>query len=136
MNDNTKVLEQNPTVNQASVGNQVPVQPTGNILKEQAPIGQNLSEFVRRTGPEVTHAISKESAELGVKETSDRPDLMQVSDIRHAGPSVPVPSGPSGSVKLPMSEEEVKAQLETGQDDDSGKWLSKLIQKIMKVMGV
>lgn len=131
MNDNTKVLDQNPVS-----GSQVqPSSPVGVASKEVGPIPSIVSE-IRPAGTEVKHDISKESAELGVKEIQDRPDLTQVVDIQHAGPSVPVPSGPAGKVLLPMSEEEIGSQLKTGQDDDAGKWLARLVKKVIAVMGL
>lgn len=132
MSDDTKIIDQNPGTPQAPTPASAPV---GTVNKEMGPVPSAVPE-IRPAGPEVKHEISQESAGLGVKEIQDRPDLGKVVDMRHAGPSVPIPSGPTGKITLPMSEDEVTDKLKTGQDDDSGKWLSKLIQKIMKVMGL
>lgn len=136
MNDNTKVLDQNPV--SVPVANNV-VQPQGSLSKEKAPIGPNLSEFIRPAGPEGSPNVSKEEKAAGVEVKSDKPNLTfehKELGVDHAGPHVSVPTSPSGKVTLPMSEEEVTAQLKTGQDDDSGKWLAGLIRKVIKVFGL
>lgn len=133
MNNDTQVLDRNPVSVPVS-GSQV--QPQMGSLNKEAPIAATGLSEIRPSGPEVRHEISQESAELGVKEIQDRPDLVQTVDIHHAGPHVPVPSSPSGKVIMPMSEEEITDKLKTGQDDDSGKWLAGLIQKIIKAMGL
>lgn len=140
MNDDNKVVNQNTPpvvpVDQVQPQAQVqPVVPVGTVHKEMGPPIAVVSE-IKPAGAEVQHEINQESAELGVKEIQDRPDLIKGVDMQHAGPSVPVPTSPSGKVTMPMSEKEITDKLKTGQDDDSGKWLSKLIQKIMKVMGL
>lgn len=140
MNDDNKIVNQNanPIAQTNQVQPQAPIQPAapiGTVHKEMGPPIAVASE-IKPAGTEVQHEISQESAELGVKEIQDRPDLTQVVDMRHAGPHVPVSTTPLNPIQYPMSEEEVAKKLKTGQDDDSGKWLSKLIQKIMKVMGL
>lgn len=129
MNNDNKILDQNPVL-----GNQAqPSAPVGMANKETGPIPSVVPEIMP-AGPEVKHNIGQESTALGVKEIQDRPDLTEGVDIRHAGPSVPVPSGPTGKVSLPMSKEEIENQLKTGQDDDSGKWLAGLIRKVIAAM--
>ena len=132
MSGDTKILDQNPD----SVSQINPAQPTGSMLKEQAPIGQNFSETVKPS--ETEPQINQELADLGVEAKKDEPNITDEHKgaIEHAKQFTPIPSGSTGKVKLPMSEDEVIDKLKTGQDDDSGKWLSKLIQKIMKVMGL
>ena len=136
MSNDTQVLDQNPGTPQAPVQ---PVVPVGSVSKETGPANVNLSEFVRPAGPEGSPNVSEEEKEAGVEVKSDKPNLTfehKELGIDHAGPHVPVSASASGKVSLPMSEDEVIDKLKTGQDDDSGKWLSKLIQKIMKVMGL
>lgn len=137
MGTDVNVLDKNPVsmpVSGSVVSSQV-----GSSKKEQAPVGQDVSEFVRPAGPEVNPNLSQEEKELGIEVKSERPNLTpghQELGVDHAGPHVPVSLSPSGKVLLPMSEEEAEKQLKTGQDDDSGKWLARLIKKIIKVMGL
>jgi len=133
MSDDRQVLDQKPV----SGSQAQPLTPAsvGVVNKEIGPIPSVIPE-IRPAGPEVKHEISQESAELGVKEIQDRPDLTEGVDMQHAGPSVPIPSGPSGKVSLPMLEDEVADKLKTGQDDDSGKWLAGLIQKVIRALGI
>lgn len=115
--------------------------PTGSVNKEMGPVGLSSSQLteLQPTGAEVSHNISQELKDLGVEESKDKPDLTQEHKqigVDHAGPHVPAPSSFSGKVSLPMSEEEISKQLKTGRGDDSGKWLARLIQKIIKAMGI
>jgi len=117
MNDNAKILDQNP-------GPITPVQPVASVgiaNKEMGPIG--IAE-IRPAGPEVKHEIDQESVELGVKEIQDRPDLTQIVDMQHAGPSVPVPPGPTGLVQI----------SEKTDTSESNTWLNALTKKVQKVM--
>ena len=141
MDDNNKIVNQNvnPVAQASPVQPQVPVQPTapvGSVNKETGPAGASISEFVKPS--ETQPQISQELADLGVETKKDEPNITDEHKqvIDHAKQFSPVPSSPSGKVSLPMSEEKVADKHKTGQDDDSGKWLSKLIQKIMKVMGL
>ena len=141
MDDNNKIVNQNvnPVAQASPVQPQVPVQPTapvGSPNKETAPVGASVSEFVKPS--ETQPQINQELADLGVESKKDEPNIADEHKriIDHAKQFTPVQASPSGKVSLPMSEDEVADKLKTGQDDDSGKWLSKLIQKIMKVMGL
>ena len=132
MNNDNKILDRNPVSPPVS-GNQV--QPQMGSLNKEAPIATGLSEL-RPAGPEAKHNIDQEITQLGVREIEDRPDLTQVADVQHAGPSIPVSAMSSASIHYPMSEDEVTKQLKTGQGDDSGKWLAGLIKKVIAVMGL
>lgn len=130
MNDNTKVSDQNPVS-----GIQVqPIAPVGSANKEAE---SDLSEFIRPVGSEVSPNLSPEEEKAGIEVESNKPELTpqhKELGIDHAGPDIPVPSSPSGKVTMPMSEEEVVDKLKTGRDDDSGKWLARLINKVIAVM--
>lgn len=131
MSGDAKVLDQNPVsapVSSSTVHAQV-----GSLNKEAPVSAVGLSE-IRPAGPEIKHNIGQESADLGVGETRDEPDLTQIADVQHAGPHIPVSTTPTKTIQYPMSEEEIGSKLKTGQDDDSGKSLAKLIQKIIKKM--
>lgn len=144
MDDNAKIVNQNtpPVVQddqaqpQATVQPIAPVASVGSVNKEVGPIASPVSEFVKPT--EAEPQISQELKESGVEAKSDRPDLTfehKELGVDHAGPHVPVATSPSGKITMPMSEEEVADKLKTGQDDDSGKWLAGLINKVIAVMG-
>lgn len=139
MSNDVKIVDQNP-VSSSLIGSQVqPQVPVGSPNKELGSSGVNISEFVRPAGAEVSHKLDQEQVESGVEEKKDFPDLTfehkQVG-IEPAGPHVPVPSGPTGKITLPMSEEEVAGKLKTGKSDDSGKWLAKLIDKVIRALGL
>lgn len=141
MDDNTKIVNQ--TVNSVAQTDQAqpqasvqPTAPVGTVHKEMGPITSPVSEFVKPTDAEPQ--IDQELADLGAETKKDEPNITgeHRDFIDHAKQFTPVPTSPSGKITLPMSEKEVAEKLKAGQDDDSGKWLSKLIQKIMKVMGL
>ena len=117
MNDSTKVLDQNPV----SVAPIQPAAPVGGANKEMGPIPPVVPE-IRPSGSEVKPKISKESTELGVKEVQDRPDLTQIANMQHAGPSVPVPLRPIGLVQI----------SEKKDISNSGTWLDALTEKVQK----
>ena len=134
MNDDTKIVNQNPDLVSA-----VPAQPQAPVglpNKEMGPISITpVSEFVKPS--EIEPQIDKDLAELGVEAKKDKPELTdehRLAGIEHSGIYVPTPSVSSSSVKLPMTEEEMTDKLKRGQDDDSGKWLAGLIKKIISVM--
>ena len=137
MNDDNKIVNQNVTpVAQTDQSQTQPVVPVGSPNKETGPVGESISEFVKPS--ETEPQISQELKDIGIEEEKDAPDLTfehKKAGIDHAGPYTPFPNQSSGKVKLPMSEAEIENQLKTGQDDDSGKWLAGLIQKIIKAMG-
>lgn len=134
MGTDTNVLDKNPVSVPVS-GNQVQPQ-MGSLNKEKVPIGQNLSEFVKPTDTEPQ--INQELKDLGIEAKKDEPNITDEHRgvIEHAKQFTPIPLSPSGKVSLPMSEEEVAEKLKTAQDDDSGKWLAGLIQKIIRVLGL
>ena len=131
MNDNTKVLDQNPSIPSAPIQ---PVPGVGGANKEAVrPVVAPVSEFVRPSGAETVLNLPPEVSSANVKVQSDRPDLTfehKQIGLNHANPPVSIQS--SNSIQLPMSEEEMAQKLETGQDDDSGKSLAKLLKKIFK----
>lgn len=141
MDDDTKIVNQNahPAIqgNQAQPQAQVqPAVPAGSVNKETSPVGASDSEFIKSS--ETEPQIGQELKESGVEVKSDKPDLTfehKELGVDHAGPHTPVSSFPSGKITMPMSEEEVEDRLKTGRDDDSGKWLAGLIQKIIKAIG-
>lgn len=150
MDDNAKIVSQNsPPAISAEQGNQAqpqavvqPVQsatPVGSVNKEAGPVPATppISEFVKPTDAEPQ--ISQELKDIGVETKSEKPDLTSEHKelgLDHAGSNITVSTQVSTPVKLPMSEEEITDRLKTGQDDDSGKWLAGLIQKIIRVMGL
>lgn len=142
MDDDTKIVNQNvnPVIqgNQAQVQTQVqPAVPAGSVNKETSPVGASDSEFIKPS--EAEPRINQELKESGIEVKSDKPNLTfehQELGVDHAGPYVPVSSSPKNKITMSMSEEEIEDRLKTGQDDDSGKWLAGLLQKIMKVLGL
>src|SRR3989344_6908146 len=142
MNDDNKTVNQNtPPVVQTDQTQppqpQVqPVAPVGSINKEVGPIVSPVSESVNP--PETEPRISQELRDLGIEAKKDEPNITNEHKafIDHAKQFTPVSSSSSGKVTMPMSEEEVRDKLRTGQDDDSGKWLAGLLQKIIKAMGI
>lgn len=144
MNDDNKIVNQNTapviqadqTQPQAVIQPVRPAAPVGSTNKEVGPITSPVSEFIKPTDAEPQ--ISQELKDLGIEAKKDEPNIAKEHKkvIDHAKQFVPVPTGPSGKVSLPMSEDEVADQLKSGQDDDSGKGLAKLIQKIIKAMGL
>ncbi len=144
MNDDNKTVGQNadPAVQQDKTQPQVPVQsdqpvaPTGSTNKEAGPVGSSVSEFAKPTDSEPQ--IDQDLEEVGIEAKKENPELTdehRQAGIGYAKEATPIPSQPTGAVKLPMSEEEVADTLKTGQDDDSGKWLAGLIKKVIKAMG-
>lgn len=150
MNDDNKIVNQNPPsavqADQAQPQPAVaPVQPTqpvqpvtpvGSVNKEAGPVDATVSEFIKPS--ETQPQIDSELKEIGVKEVKDKPDLTfehKELGVDHAGSNITVSTQPSVPVKLPMSEEEIADKLKTGQDDDSGKWLAGLLQKLIKAFG-
>jgi len=134
----TTVLDKNPIGPTAVVGPTQPQNPVGTLGGKER--GQMVTTSkLNLAGTEVRHSIDQQSAELGVREIQDRPDLGPEhieSGVRHSGAFNPFQTTPSNSIQYPMSEEEIGKQLKTGQDDDSGKWLAGLIQKVIKAMGL
>lgn len=135
MNGDVKVLDQKPA--SAPVPGSA-VAPQGSLNKEKSPIGTNLSEFIKPAGPEISPNPSAEEEKSGVEVKSDRPSLTSEHrelGMDHAGSNITVLTQPSGSIQLPMSDEEIEKLLRTGQDDDSRKGLAKLVDKVGKALG-
>jgi hypothetical protein len=136
MNGDVKVVDQNPV--SAPVISDV-VQPPVSVSqpsKEMEPVVAPTSEFIKPS--EAEPQIDKDLAELGVEAKKDEPKIEDEHKdlVDHAKQFSPVvPSSPS-KVIMPMSDEEVKDKMKTGQDDDSGKGQAKLIDKVMKVLGL
>ena len=137
MNDDAKNVNQNmssavqadPTQPQVQVQ---PVASVGSVNKETAPVAAPNSEFIKPS--EAEPQVNKELKEAGVEVRSDSPNLTpehKELGIDHAGPSVPVSTVSASSIQYPMSEEEIKEQLKTGQDDSYKKWLARLIDKVI-----
>lgn len=136
MNDNTKVLDQNPSVSPTAMGTQGSVQSNiniGSMRKEQASavsVEPNLSEFIK---PEIEKPnIDQEQKDMGVVTKSEAPDLTfehKQIGLEHSGATVPVPPGPTGLVQF----------SEKKDISDSGTWLNTLtekVQKVLKLLGV
>ncbi|MDO8583428.1 MAG: hypothetical protein Q7R51_02765 [bacterium] len=148
MDDNAKIVNQNsnsvfqdqPQVPQAPVPVQPPqpvqpAQPVGSANKEMAPVKSPVSEFVKPTDTEPQ--ISQELKDIGIEAKKDAPDITHEHQgiVEHAKQFSPVSASPAGKVTMPLSEEEVADKLKSGQDEDSGKGLAKLIDKVIKAMG-
>jgi len=137
MNDDAKNVNQNiPSAVQANPAqSQVqiqPVAPVGSVNKEANPVVAPNSEFIKPS--EAEPQVNKELKEVGVEVKSDSPNLTpehKELGMDHAGPSIPVTTASANSIQYPMSEEEIKEQLNTGQDDSSKKWLARLIDKVI-----
>lgn len=130
MSNDTQVLDRNPISPPVS-GNQV--QPQMGSLNKEVPLATGLSEL-RPSGPEINHKLDQELKELGVEERNDKPDLTfehQEIGVKYAGSNVVVQASTPSKVTLPMSDEEIERIMKTGQNDDSGKWLARLIKKII-----
>lgn len=134
MNDDNQNVNQNSPPPVQDDGQ--PIAPAGSVNKEVGPIGSPVSEFVKPS--EVEPQIDKDIAELGVEAKKEEPNITDEHKgiIEQAKQYTPVSSSPTGKVTLPMTEEEIADKLKTGQDDDSGKWLADLIQKISKWFGI
>lgn len=126
MNDDAKIVNR-------------PVAPpvtVGSANKEAGPLVSPVSEFVKPTDAEPQ--ISQELKDIGIEAKKDEPNVTDEHKgiIDHAKQFTPVSTGSSGKVSLPMSETEMLEKIKTGNSDDSGKWLAKLIEKVIKVLGL
>lgn len=138
MNDDNKIVNQNadPVAQVTPVQPAPPAQSIGSTNKEVGPIVSSVSESVKPS--ETEPRISQELKDLGIEAKKDEPNIADEhrNFIDHAKQFTPVSSSLSGKVTMPMSEKEIESQLKTGQNDDSGKWLARLLQKIIKAMGL
>lgn len=128
MNDNTKVLDQNPI--SGLVASNVVVPQVGSSNKEQAPhavVESKLSEFIK---PEVEKPnVDQEQKDMGVVVKSDKPDLTfehEELGVVHSGPNVTVLPAPTGLVQI--SEKRNINNSSTWYD-----WLLKRVDKVMKL---
>jgi hypothetical protein len=132
VNSNAASVTQDDQVQpQAQVQPVQPVVPAGSLNKETGPIVAPTSEFVKPS--EAEPQISEDLKELGIEAKKDEPDMGNEHEglVEHAKQFTPVSSPPQGKITMPMSEDEIEKQLRSGQDDDSGKWLARLIKKII-----
>lgn len=149
MDNNVNVVNQNPPpavpadqANQSQPQAVVqpvyePSMPMGSVNKEAGPVVSPVPESASPTDTEPQ--ISAELKDLGVETKSEKPELTpehKELGVDHVGSNITVSVHAPASVKLPMTEEEIADRLKTGQDDDSGKWLAGLIQKIVRVIGL
>ncbi len=128
MSDDTQVLDRNPVSSPVS-GNVVA--PLGSVNKE-AP---NLPEFVRPAGTELSPNPSPEEKKSGVEVKNDNPNLTfeHKGLIDHAGASTPIQTALTGKLNI-MTQEEIAANIQSGDDTDSKKALAKLLDKVKKAV--
>jgi hypothetical protein len=139
MSDDNIILNQNipPSTQAVQPEPQVTVQPTQPVAptvsanKETEPTISLTPEVVKPS--EAEPQISKDLKELGIEAKKDAPEITDEHGgiVEHAKEFIPVSSSPSNKITMPMSEEEITAKLKAGQDDDSDKWLAKLLKKII-----
>ena len=131
---------QNPTAGPGITSQPVqPVPPSaGTVHKEQGPVVSisQTSEFIKPSESEPQ--ISQELKEIGVESVSHIPTLTEEhrqAGIYHAKESVPVPTEPTGSVQLPMSQAQAQSVLKLHKKvSDSIVWLAALILKQFKMV--
>lgn len=137
MDQGVNILDKNPVSAQAPAGG---IQPqVGSLNIEVSPISAAEPVGLKPAGVEVKHKIDQELETIKVEEKSQAPEIKPEDQgiMQHAGPHVPVSVVPSGKkIEMPMSEEEMREQLKTGQDDDSSKGFAKVVDKAMKVLGL
>ena len=121
MSNDTQVLDRNPV--SVPTSNNVVQPQVGSLNKEQAPpvaFEPDLSEFIK---PEAEPNVDQEQKDMGVVATKEAPDLTQIVDMQHAGPSVPVPLSPTGLIQISEKED----------ISNSHTWLNTLKEKVRKV---
>ena len=123
MNDNTKVLDQNPSTPQ------VPIQPISSSGANKE-IG-HVSEYIRPSGAELVPNIPPEVSVANVKVVqSDKPELTSEhvqAGLTHSEPVVP--TAPTGLVKI----------SQTGDINNSDTWqkvLEEKVEKVLRLLGV
>jgi len=135
MGDDNKILNQNtPTTNQVIQDQpqliSQPTNPVGAVSKETEPTTSAATEFVKPS--EAEPQIDRDLRELGVEANKDVPEITdEHAGVEHAKQFAPVLSSSQNKVTMPMSEEEIAVKLKAGQDDDSEKWLARLLKKII-----
>ena len=124
--------------------------PTPSANKERVG-GVPLSEVIKPSEEEVK--VEQELKDVGVAENSDKPNLDEIHEqigVKHSQENAPVPSSPSSTIVLPMSEDEINETLKTKQTkfnlhenvgefageytEDSKPFLATLLNKIIKEM--
>jgi hypothetical protein len=136
MTADPKIVNQNPAPvvqdDQKQPQEQIqPVVAAGSLNKETAPVVSLGNEFIKPS--ETEPQVDGDLKELGVEAKKEEPNIGDEHKgiVEHAKEFTPVSTSPSGSIAMPMSEQEVSDKLKTGQDDDSEKWLAGLIKKII-----
>lgn len=132
MSDNFNTIDQKP-ISPSIPDSTVPPQ-AGSLSKEVLRIDAIPAE-AKPAGPEITHNIDSELRKIWVEEIAVKPDLTaehRQLGVSHVGSDVPVAPMSSKTIQYPMSEEEIAKRLRTGQDDDSGKNLARLMGRIIK----
>ena len=113
--------------------------------------GTAFSEVIKPSEEEIK--VEHELKEVGVSANSDKPKLDEVHEqigVKHSQENAPVPSAPSTTIVLPMSEDEINQTLKTKQTkfnlhenvgefageytEDSKPFLATLLNKIIKEM--
>lgn len=136
--DNTIPVPSTPPVQQTDVPTPpAGVQPVGGS-REQGSSSQSInSEVVMPT--EVEPVISPEVKEAGVEAVPNKYQIQIKPELKNVGvtavkTAVPVPTAPSGSIQLPMTEEEARKNIKTHPVFDSARWLSTQILEQLKKM--
>ena len=131
MDDTSQVQKnQQDTVPQPPTPQPVPV--SSSVVKEHEP----ETIVVEPIQPSETEpSLDKEIAETGVETVSESPQLsydQKKAGIEYAKENVPVSTTPSGSIVLPMTEEEAIKIIKTTDTSDSKHWLAVLIERIFQ----
>lgn len=106
MDDQPNSTTQNPPANPVSVRTQTEAQPISVTRGAERPVSAYSSEAL----PEVRTELK----EIGVEAVSELPPLdkdLERFGVKDSLQSAPVPEKPSGALKLPMSEQEVKEEI-------------------------
>lgn len=95
----------------------------------------NTEELIVPSEPEPI--IQEELAEHGVEATKDHEKPHVTAEHRKVGiepakESTPVLTQPTGTVQLPMTEEEALKTIKTTSTKDSKHWLARLIEKVYR----
>lgn len=127
MDDSTQKqnnIAQTPADLTSTPNKEVEIAPTSDYLTPSAEIESIIKD--------------KEVKDAGVTEVSPAPSLDQShfkAGMRHAGSTVPVPTEPTGIVKLPMTHGQALQQTK-GSTDDAATWLANFILRFLKKMRV
>lgn len=102
---------------------------TGYVKKESEPVPVT-NEIIQPV--EQAPVIEKELAEIGVEKVQSEPNLTladQKAGFTLAKESTPYPTAPTGIVKLPLTDEEMK-QAKKLSPKFSVRWLEEMLEKI------